>query len=88
MNVEEVIKYFESKKPDRKVVKIHQPSKDYVVIQAPFRKSFFGPQSAPNSYLMTRDKKIMPINPMDDFDRFSKLTNDAYLIYDILKGND
>lgn len=88
MNVKEVIDYFESQKPERKVARIFQPSKDYVIIEAPPKNNFFGIQSAPNSYLMANKKQIECINPIEDLDRYEQLTNPKFLVYDILKGND
>ncbi len=87
MNIKEAIDYFESQKPERKVARIYQPSKDYVVIEAPPKSNFFGMQSVPNTYLMTNKKQICNLNPIEDLDRYEQLTDPKFLIYDVLKGN-
>lgn len=81
MNLEEVLNYLNEKMPDNVVVSIFQPEKDFVVFIAPSKKSSFMGNEAPNAYVMTKNKKIVPINPIQDPKKFKELTDKKFLIY-------
>lgn len=82
MNLKEVLSYLEKKFPNNEIMQIFQPSKDFVVFIAPAKG--VGPRgmtNTPNSYAMAKDKKITPINPIADIDKFAEMTDKKYLIY-------
>lgn len=81
MNLQDVLGYLEKEMPNNTVVKIFQPSKDFIVFIAPPKGAGFMRNGSPNSYSMTKDRKIIPINPIENPADYKKLTDNRFLIY-------
>jgi len=83
MTLQEVLKYFIKKYPNNEPSKVYQPDSNTLLIIAPDKKApLKAVTSSPNMFIMNANGDINPFSPMDDIDRYLKMSDDKFVIYD------